>query len=76
LKAEQDFETAQKLAWKTALMLQNPPKNQKVWKEAQLNLQQAINLLSSIPEGTSISIKPKEKLIYYRNNYTAIKDKK
>ncbi|MEG4456063.1 hypothetical protein [Microcoleus sp. N9_A1] len=74
-KAATNLEAAQKLAGEAALMVNNPPHPKDVWQNAQSKLQQAINLLSSIPQGTFVEAQAKEKLADYQNNYTLISNR-
>ncbi|MBD1829112.1 hypothetical protein NDI47_05875 [Microcoleus vaginatus GB1-A2] len=74
-KAATNLEAAQKLAGEAALMVNNPPHPKEVWQNAQSKLQQAINLLSSIPQGTFVEAQAKEKLADYQNNYTLISNR-
>jgi translation initiation factor 2 beta subunit (eIF-2beta)/eIF-5 len=74
-KAATNLESAQKLAWEAAVMVNNPPHPQEVWQNAQSKLQQAINLLNAIPQGTFVEAKAKEKLADYQNNYTVISNR-
>lgn len=71
-KAKDNFELSQKLAIEAAILVQNPPHPPKVWKQAQLKWQEAIQLLESIPAGTFISKKAQEKLSSYKTNYAAV----
>ncbi|MEG3924445.1 hypothetical protein [Microcoleus sp. D3_18a_C4] len=74
-KAATNLEAAQKLAGEAALMVNNPPHPKEVWQNAQSKLQQAINLLSSIPQGTFVEAQAKEKLGDYQKNYTLISNR-
>ena len=74
-KAATNVESAQKLAWEAAVMVKEPPHPTEVWQNAQSKLQQAINLLNAIPEGTFVEAKAKEKLAAYQNNYTVISNR-
>ena len=74
-KAATNLEAAQKLAGEAALMVNNPPHPKEVWQNAQSKLQQAINLLSSIPQGTFVEAQAKEKLADYQKNYTLISNR-
>ncbi|MEG3859200.1 hypothetical protein [Microcoleus sp. herbarium12] len=74
-KAATNFEAAQKLAWEAAVLVNNPPHPKEVWQNAQSKLQQAINLLSSIPQGTFVEDQAKQKLADYQNNYTLISNR-
>jgi len=74
-KAATNLESAQKLAWEAAVMVNNPPHPKEVWQNAQSKLQQAINLLTSIPQGTFVEDKAKQKLADYQNNYTLISNR-
>ncbi|MEZ2229258.1 MAG: hypothetical protein ACBR50_23665 [Microcoleus sp.] len=74
-KAATNLESAQKLAWEVAVMVNNPPHPKEVWQNAQSKLQQAINLLNAIPQGTFVEAKAKEKLADYQNNYTLISNR-
>lgn len=70
--AVSNFKSALKLGMEAAAIAQNPPHALPVWKQAASKWQEAINLLQSIPEGTSVSAKAKERLIRYQQNYVAI----
>ena len=74
-KAATNLEAAQKLAWEAAVMVNTPPHPKEVWQNAQSKLQQAINLLNAIPQGTFVEDKAKEKLADYQNNYTLISNR-
>ena len=74
-KAATNLEAAHKLAGEAALMVNNPPHPKEVWQNAQSKLQQAINLLNAIPQGTFVEDKAKEKLADYQNNYTLISNR-
>ncbi|NEU71261.1 hypothetical protein PI95_001350 [Hassallia byssoidea VB512170] len=67
-----NLQSAQKLGMEAAVMVQNPPHTLVVWQQALLKWQQAINLLESIPEGTSVSTQAKKQLLNYRVNHAAI----
>jgi hypothetical protein len=71
-KAATNLEAAKKLAWEAAVMVNNPPHSKEVWQNAQSKLQQAINLLNAIPQGTFVEAQAQEKLVAYQNNYTVI----
>lgn len=66
------FKSAQKLGMEAAYLVQNPPHPLKAWQQAQNKWYQAINLLDSIPNETSIYNQAKKKLAYYQINYNAI----
>ena len=70
--AAENFEVAQQLAWEAAVLVQNPPHPVEVWLEAQSKIQQAIDLLENIPEGTLVESKAEEKLTIYQGNYEAV----
>lgn len=70
--ANANFKSAQKLGMEAASLVQNPPHPLKVWQQAQNKWHQAIILLDSIPNETSIYDRAKNKLAYYRINYNAI----
>jgi hypothetical protein len=70
-----NFISAQKLGIEASSLAQNPPHPLTVWQEAKTKWQQAINLLNSIPEGTSVSNLAKKKLARYQINYTAVNQK-
>lgn len=69
------FIAARKLAWESAVMVQHPPHTVETWQAARVKWRQAINLLETIPEGTSISAQAKEKMAVYQMNYAAINDR-
>lgn len=70
--AKNNFESALKLGMEASFIAQNPPHKIGVWKQAAAKWQEAINLLESIPERTSVSAIAQEKLTRYRLNYIAI----
>lgn len=67
-----NFKSAQKLGMEAASLVQKPPHPLKVWQKAQNKWHQAINLLDSIPNETSVSERAKNKLAYYQINYNVI----
>ncbi|MEH2273186.1 MAG: hypothetical protein V7K68_32975 [Nostoc sp.] len=66
------FKSAQKLGMEAASLVQKPPHPLKVWQQAETKWHQAIILLDSIPNETSVSNQAKKKLAYYRINYKSI----
>ncbi|MEH2249537.1 hypothetical protein [Nostoc sp.] len=66
------FKSAQKVGMEAAYLVQNPPHPLKIWQQAQNKWLQAINLLDSIPNETSVYDQAKKKLAYYQINYNAI----
>ena len=66
------FKSAQKLGMEAASLVQNPPHPLQVWQQAQNKWRQAINLLDSIPNETSVYDQANKKLAYYRINYKFI----
>ncbi|MEH2311877.1 MAG: hypothetical protein V7K35_10845 [Nostoc sp.] len=66
------FKSAEKLGMEAASLVQNPPHPLQVWQEAETKWYQAIILLDSIPNETSVSERAKKKLAYYRINYKSI----
>ncbi|MBW4560623.1 MAG: hypothetical protein KME32_05590 [Mojavia pulchra JT2-VF2] len=67
-----NYKSAQKLGMEAAIMVQKPPLPLPVWQQAETKWQQAVNLLESIPEGTSVSTPVKKHLNIYRDNSIAI----
>jgi hypothetical protein len=67
-----NFKSAQKLGMEAASLVQKPPHPLKAWQQAQNKWHQAIDLLDSIPNETSIYDRAKEKLAYYQINYKSI----
>ncbi|MEA5568235.1 hypothetical protein [Anabaena sp. UHCC 0399] len=70
--AASNFKAALKLGIEASAIAQKPPHALTVWQQAASKWQEAINLLQSIPEGTSVSVIAQEKLVRYRLNYIAI----
>ncbi|MBD2531143.1 hypothetical protein H6G97_16750 [Nostoc flagelliforme FACHB-838] len=70
--ANAKFKSAQKLGMAAASLVQKPPHPLKVWQQAQNKWHQAIILLDSIPDETSVSEQAKKKLAYYQMNYKSI----
>ncbi|MEH2436155.1 MAG: hypothetical protein V7K25_18225 [Nostoc sp.] len=66
------FKSAQKLGMEAASLLQKPPHPLKVWQQAENKWHQAIILLDSIPNETSVSDRANKKLAYYQINYKSI----
>ncbi|MCC5606905.1 hypothetical protein LC612_08935 [Nostoc sp. CHAB 5834] len=66
------FKSAQKLGMEAASLVQKPPHPLKVWQKAENKWYQAIILLDSIPNETSVSDRAKNKLAYYQINYKSI----
>ncbi|AVH67546.1 hypothetical protein [Nostoc sp. 'Peltigera membranacea cyanobiont' N6] len=66
------FKSAQKLGMEAASLVQKPPHPLKVWQQAETKWHQAIILLDSIHDKTSVSHRAKNKLAYYRINYKSI----
>ncbi|MCC5656059.1 hypothetical protein LC608_03475 [Nostoc sp. XA010] len=66
------FKSAQKLGMEAASLVQKPPHPLQVWQQAETKWHQAIILLGSIPNETSVSERAKKKLAYYRINYKSI----
>ncbi|MEH1934729.1 MAG: hypothetical protein V7L14_13760 [Nostoc sp.] len=66
------LKSAQKLGMEAAYLVQKPPHPLNVWQQAENKWHQAINLLDSIPNETSVSDQAKKKLVYYQINYNAI----
>jgi hypothetical protein len=67
-----NFKSAQQLGMEAASLVQNPPHPLKVWQQAETKWHQAIILLDSIPDETSVSDRAKKKLAYYQINYKSI----
>ncbi|MEH2396526.1 hypothetical protein [Nostoc sp.] len=67
-----NFKSAQKLGMEAAFLVQNPPHPLQVWQQAEIKWRQAINLLDSIPNETSVFDQAKNKLAYYQINYKFI----
>ncbi len=70
-----NFTSALKLGVEASALVQSPPHSLIVWQQAKTKWQQAVNLLTSIPEETSVTVKAKHKLIRYRINYNVISQK-
>ncbi|QIR38308.1 hypothetical protein HCG51_17425 [Tolypothrix sp. PCC 7910] len=74
-KAASNLELAQKLAVEADFITKNAPPESVILQQAKDKLKEAINLLQSVPEGTSVSKEVQEKLTSYKNNYEAISSK-
>ncbi|MBW4689558.1 MAG: hypothetical protein KME40_31830 [Komarekiella atlantica HA4396-MV6] len=68
-QAVANLESAQKLATEATFFVQNSPDSE---QQAKDKLEQAINLLEAIPEGTSVFIQAQEMLPIYQTNYAGI----
>jgi hypothetical protein len=67
-----NLQSAEKLGMEAAVIVQNPPHPLTVWEQAEAKWQQAINLLESIPQGTSVSSQANQRLATYRVNRDVI----
>ncbi|WP_206758868.1 hypothetical protein [Calothrix sp. FACHB-168] len=67
-----NLKSAQKLGMEAAVLVQKTPLPLKDWQQAQDKWQQAVKLLESSPQGTSVSSKVQTQLATYRGNYTTI----
>ena len=70
--ARSNFKSAQKLGMEAAVIVQKPPLPLTNWQQAESKWQKAVNLLETIPQGTSVSKQAKKQLVNYRVNYTTI----
>lgn len=70
-----NLEAARKFGWEAAVMVQKPPHSIDIWQEAKVKWRKAIRLLEAIPEGTPVSAEAKKKLVFYRMNYNAIRQR-
>jgi hypothetical protein len=70
--ANANFKSAQKFGMEAASLAQNPPHPLKVWQQAETKWHQAIILLDSIPDETSVYAQAEKKLAYYQINYKSI----
>ncbi|OUL24433.1 hypothetical protein BV378_18795 [Nostoc sp. RF31YmG] len=73
--AASKFDTAEKLAVEAAFIIKNAPEESAILQQGKGKLQEAINLLQAIPQGTSVSKQVQDKLASYKNTYEAIKTK-
>ncbi|AFY49143.1 hypothetical protein Nos7524_3347 [Nostoc sp. PCC 7524] len=71
--AVSNFKSALKLGMQASFLAQNPPHPLSVWQQAASKWQEAIQILKTIPDGTSVSAQAQERLIRYQLNYLAIK---
>ncbi|WP_392533026.1 hypothetical protein [Nostoc sp. C117] len=71
-RAIANFKYAQKFGMEASSLVQNPPHSLQVWQQAKTKWHQAINLLDSIPNQTSVYDRARNKLVRYRINYHAI----
>ncbi|CEJ43293.1 Uncharacterized protein apha_00743 [Umezakia ovalisporum] len=67
-----NFKAALKLGLEASSLVKNPPHSLMVWEKAEIKWEEAIELLSSIPEGTSVYTPATNRLIRYRLNGIAI----
>ncbi|GAX38761.1 hypothetical protein [Nodularia sp. NIES-3585] len=70
--AVNNFKSALKLGLEASSLVKNPPHPLIVWEEAEIKWEQAIELLASIPEGTSVYTPATDRLVRYRLNRIAI----
>lgn len=71
-QAVANLESAQKLATEATFFVQNSPDSE---QQVKAKLEEAINLLEAIPEGTFVSIQAKEMLPIYQTSYAGIGNK-
>ncbi|TVP59792.1 MAG: hypothetical protein EA343_19100 [Nodularia sp. (in: Bacteria)] len=67
-----NFKSALKLGLEASSLVKNPPHSLIVWEQAEIKWKQAIDLLASIPEGTSVYTPATDRLVRYRLNRIAI----
>jgi hypothetical protein len=72
-QAVANLESAQKMSREATFFIHNSPH---LGQQAKDKLEQAINLLEAIPEGTSVSRQAQEMLPIYQTNYAAISTKR
>ncbi|WP_414543275.1 hypothetical protein [Nostoc sp. CCY0012] len=73
--ASTNFNSALNLGLEASALVQNPPLPLEVWQQAESKWQQAIDLLVSIPEGTSVYPPAADRLVRYRLNRIAINER-
>ncbi|MBD2440869.1 hypothetical protein [Nostoc sp. FACHB-110] len=73
--ANANFKAAQVLGLEASSLVQKPPHPLIVWEQAKFKWQEAIKLLESIPDNTSVSAQAKAKLNNYRFYHHAISKK-
>jgi|GEM_PF-1755652 len=67
IKAAESFESAQKIAGEAENLVSKPAYSVADLQQSKAKWQQAVNLLESIPEGTSVYAEAKEKLTDFRS---------
>lgn len=70
-----NFNSALKLGLEASALVENPPYPVIVWQEAETKWLQAIELLESVPEGSSVYTQASQRLFRYRRNRRAISEK-
>ncbi len=70
--AATNFKSALRLGLEASNLVKNPPHSLSLWEQAETKWEQAIELLTTIPEGTSVYTPATERLVVYRLNRTAI----
>jgi hypothetical protein len=73
--AASNLEDAEKLVLEAEFIVKNAPEKSAILQQAKDKMQEAINLLKAIPEGTFVSKQVQEKLAIYKKKYEAIKTK-
>ncbi len=71
-QAATKFKSALKLGLEASSLVTNPPHPLPVWEQAETKWKEAIDLLDSIPEGTSVYTPANYRLAIYRLNLSAI----
>ncbi|MEA5512711.1 hypothetical protein [Nodularia sp. UHCC 0506] len=70
--AVNNFKSALKLGLEASSLVKDPPHSLMVWQQAETKWEEAIDLLGSIPKGTSVYTQANDRLILYRFNLNAI----
>ncbi|WP_414550096.1 hypothetical protein [Anabaena sp. CCY 0017] len=73
--ADTNFKSALKLGLEASSLVKEPPHPLIVWQQAETKWEEAIDLLASIPEGTSVYTQANDRLALYRLNLSTINDR-
>ncbi len=73
--ADTNFESALKLGLEASSLVKEPPHPLIVWQQAETKWEEAIDLLASIPEGTSVYTQANDRLALYQLNLRTINDR-
>ncbi|QLE56458.1 hypothetical protein [Nostoc sp. TCL26-01] len=76
IQASELLANAKKLSWEAVKITQNPPHSSTTWKQASVQIEQAIKLLETIPKNSPLYVQEQQRLKEYKANYTTINQRR